>query len=376
MTYFLKNSLFALVFMVSMVGSVLAQPNTRASISGRVLETGTGEPIVGAHVFIANSMIGSVTDLDGNYDLVNVPTGAHRLYVSMLGFESDFLDIMLRTSRAYTFDFELTGSILEAGEIVVEAERDKNWKKRLRKFTRLFIGETTNALETSIINPEVLDFEDKRGTFTAVAAAPLIIENRALGYRIQYFLEDFKSTPSRVQYDGEGLYEEMDASSPEQAKRWEEKRRASFMGSFRHFMLAVIAGWAEAQGFKTYSRPSVGGGVGDTFNRNTAMADQRFPLDAGSLLSPGEAPNEYILDFDGHMEVVYMGEKEDQAYLDWSWKPKRSNPRFQTSWTFLDHGPAVVDYKGDTLDPYGVVFSGYWAFERVADDPPKEYRPR
>ncbi len=205
MTYFLKNSLFALVFMVSMVGSVLAQPNTRASISGRVLETGTGEPIVGAHVFIANSMIGSVTDLDGNYDLVNVPTGAHRLYVSMLGFESDFLDIMLRTSRAYTFDFELTGSILEAGEIVVEAERDKNWKKRLRKFIRLFIGETTNALETSIINPEVLDFEDKRGTFTAVAAAPLIIENRALGYRIQYFLEDFKSTPSRVQYDGEGF---------------------------------------------------------------------------------------------------------------------------------------------------------------------------
>jgi len=356
--------------------SVIAQVNTRAQISGRVTDVESGEPLPGAHVFIASSMIGTVTDVNGRYDLVDVPLGAHRLYVSMLGFEHDFRDIMLRTGKEYVFEFSLTESILEAGEITVEAEQDKNWKKRLEKFTRMFIGETPNALETKIINPEVLDFEDKRGSFTAIAAAPLIIENKALGYRIQYFLKDFESTPSRVKYDGEGLYEEMDATSAEEHAEWEAKRRAAFMGSFRHFMLAVIAGRAEAQGFKTYTRPSVGGGVGDTFNRGNAMSNQRFPLDPASILKPGEVENEYFLDFEGHMEVVFMGEKEDESYLDWSMRPERSNPRFQTSWTFLDHGPAVVDYKGDTLDPYGVVFMGYWAFERVADDPPKEYRPR
>ena len=352
------------------------QIGSRALISGRVTDAETGQPLPGAHVFIASSMIGTVTNNNGQFDLHDVPIGAHRLYVSMLGFEPDFKDIMLRTGKEYQFDFALNESVLDVGEIVVEAERDKDWKKRLEKFIRMFIGETPNALETTITNPEVLDFEEKRGSFTAVAAAPLIIENKALGYRIQYFLKDFESTPSRVRYDGEGLYEEMDATSEAEAARWEEKRRAAFIGSFRHFMLAIIAGRSEAQGFKTYSRPSVGGGVGDTFNRSSAMADQRFPLDPTTILKPGEAENEYFLDFEGHMEVVFMGEKEDESYLDWSMRPERSNPRFQTSWTFLDHGPALVDYKGDTLDPYGVVFMGYWAFERVADDPPKEYRPR
>ncbi|NQV72868.1 carboxypeptidase-like regulatory domain-containing protein [bacterium] len=373
-----KSSSFLLFsFLLTFVAiSALGQAGSRALISGRVVEAETGQPLPGAHVFIASSMIGTVTNTDGQFNLHDVPVGAHRLYVSMLGFEPDFRDIMLRTGKDYQFDFELKESILDVGEIIVEAERDKNWKKRLEKFTRMFIGETPNALETSITNPEVLDFDEKRGSFTAVAAAPLIIENRALGYRIQYFLKDFESTPSRVRYDGEGLYEEMDASSEEEATRWEEKRRAAFIGSFRHFMLAIIAGRSEAQGFKTYSRPSVGGGVGDTFNRSAAMAEQRFPLDPTSILKPGEAENEYFLDFEGHMEIVFMGEKEDESYLDWSMRPERSNPRFQTSWTFLDHGPAVVDYKGDTLDPYGVVFMGYWAFERVADDPPKEYRPR
>lgn len=376
MTTFHRFGTIFLLFFIAGVQLVQGQSNVRALISGHVVDAESKQPLPGAHVFIAGSMIGTVTDIRGNYELHNVPVGAHRLYVSMLGFEPDFRDIMLRTAKDYSFDFELKESVLDVGEIVVEAERDENWKKRLEKFTKMFIGETPNSLETSILNPEVLDFEDKRGSFTAVASAPLIIENRALGYRIQYFLKDFESTPSRVKYDGEGLYEEMVADSEDQARKWEEKRRAAFIGSFRHFMLAVIAGRSEAQGFKTYSRPSVGGSAGDTFNRGSAMADQRFPLDPKTLLKPGEAANEYLLSFDGHMEIVFMGEKEEESYLDWSMRPERSNPRFQTSWTFLDHGPAVVDYKGDTLDPYGLVFMGYWAFERVADDPPKEYRPK
>ncbi len=98
-------------------------------------------------------------------------------------------------------------------------------------------------------------------------------------------------------------------------------------------------------------------------------------MDASTLLRPSDVDNEYVLNFEGHLEIVYTGEREDPAYLDWSMRPARSNPRVQTSWTYLDHGPAVIDYKGDTLDPYAVVFMGYWAFERVADDPPREYRP-
>ena len=352
-----------------------ARQVARVSFTGRVTDAETTVPLMGAHVFIASSMIGTTTDGDGRYELHTVPLGAHRLVVSMLGFENQFLDIMIRNDAPLTFDFRLEPALLEIGEITVEAERDRRWKRRLERFIQEFVGETPNAKETTILNPEVLDFEDERGTFKAVAGEPLIIENRALGYRIQYFLRDFESTPGRVRYDGEGLYTELAASSAEEADRWEANRRASFMGSFRHFMLALIAGRTQAQGFETFSRPSAGGKPGDAFAAASKIANQRYPLDASTLLKPSEVANEYILNFDGHLEIVYTGEREDPAYLDWSLRPASSNSRVQTSWTYLDHGPAVVDYKGDTLDPYAVVFMGYWAFERVADDPPREYRP-
>lgn len=352
-----------------------ARQGVRVSLTGTVTDAETGVPLTGAHVFIASSMIGTTTDRDGQYVLENVPLGAHRLYASILGFEDDFLDIVLRSEQSQVLNFQMTPDIIDIGEIVVEAERDRRWARRLRRFTREFIGETPNAEQTTILNPEVLDFEASGGTLTARAAEPLVIENKALGYRIQYFLSDFQSTPGRVRYDGEGLYEELTAENAEQARQWEEKRRASFMGSFRHFMLALIAGRSEAQGFRTFSRPSAGRVQGDVFAAASTISNQRFPIEPETLISPGDAANEYVLNFEGHLEIVYMGEQEDPAYLEWSLRPARSNPRFQTSWTFLDHGPAMVDYKGDTMDPYAVVFMGYWAFERVADDPPREYRP-
>jgi len=376
--YTLRLPLAALLFFsLSLLKAEPAQgrQGVRVTVSGTVTDAETGVPLTGAHVFIASSMIGTTTDRDGRYVLDQVPLGAHRLYVSILGFEDDFMDILLRSEESQILDFSLTPALIDIGEIVVEAERDRRWARRLRRFTREFIGETPNAELTTILNPEVLDFEVSSGTFTARATAPLLIENKALGYQIQYFLSDFQSTPGRVRYDGEGLYEELPADNLEQAMAWEENRKAAFMGSFRHFMLALIAGRSESQGFRTFSRPSAGRVQGDAFAESSVISNQRFPIEPESLISSGEAPNEYVFDFTGHLEIVFMGEKEDPAYLDWSLRPERSNPRFQTSWTFLDHGPAMVDYKGDTMDPYAVVFMGYWAFERVADDPPREYRP-
>jgi CarboxypepD_reg-like domain len=356
--------------------SAAAQPNTPTVLTGTVLDGDTGEPLIGANVFIAASMMGTTTNNQGQYRLERVPTGAHRLYVSMLGYEPGFRDILLRESRVYTFDFNLAQTILEVGEIVVEAERDEKWQQRLEKFTSMFIGETPNAMESEITNPEVLDFEVKRGTFKAVASEPLIIENRALGYRIRYFLKDFKQEAQRTQYDGEPLFEEMSPESREQAELWRRKRREAFMGSFRHFLLALLSGRTEKQGFKTYSRPGMQSMRGDTFSGSSSMSNQRFPIEPASILKPGKESNEKMLDFEGYVEIIYMGETEDPSYFEWSGQLGKKKPGYQTSWIILERGPALIDYKGDILDPYGVTFSGYLAFERVANEVPKEFRPR
>jgi len=353
-----------------------AQQNSIAVLTGEVLDAETGEPLIGAHVFIAASMKGTITDLNGRYRLERVPTGAHRLYVSMLGFDPEFKDLLLRESRVYTFDFSLQPTILEAGEIVVEAERDDKWKDRLDRFIELFIGESPNGKLTTISNPEVLDFENRRGTLVARAAEPLIIDNRALGYRIRYFLKDFEAEPFRTRYDGEPLFEELPPESDEESTLWAENRRKAFMGSFRHFLLALLSGRTEGQGFKTYSRPGMNNASGGTFESSGGRGEQRFPLDPAKMFKPGESAGEHILDFTGYVELIYIGETEDPSYYEWRKEPRRKNTKYQTSWIVMERGPTIVDYKGDILDPYSVTFSGYLAFERVADEVPKEYRPR
>ncbi len=368
-----RLSAFFLVFALLVAPAFAQQPY--ATLTGTVVDAETGEPLPGANVFIAVSMIGTTTDNEGRYRLEPVPLGGHRLYVSMIGYEPAAVDLNLREARVYPNDFKLKGTILEIGEITVEAKGDKNWKKRLEKFTRLFIGETPNSEQTKILNPEVLDFEDKMGHFEARAAEPLVIENKALGYRIKYFLKDFVAEASRTRYDGEPLYEEMEPENEAQAALWEENRRKAFLGSFRHFLLALLAGRTEKQGFMTYNRPTLGKGPG-TGGGASLRGNERYPLDPNTLLRDGEVATEKILDFEGFVEIIFMGETEDEAFLAWQKQTGMGRkPKYQTSWINLERGPTTIDYKGDVIDPYGVTLYGYLAFERVGDELPKEYRP-
>ena len=351
-----------------------------AVLTGTVVDDETGTPLAGAHVFIAESMIGTTTDADGNYRLERVPLGAHRLYASIIGFEPLFRDIMLRESRNFTFDFRMQESVSQLEGITVEAQGDRRWKRRLERFTEIFVGETPNASQTTILNPEVLDFADKGGTLLAFASDIIQMENKALGYRIQYFLKDFKAEPSRIQYDGEPLYEEMIPENPEQAEMWEENRRKAFYGSFRHFMLASISGKAKEHGFETFQRSKPAGAAGrGTFEQSSAISDQRVPFDIDKILKDTDNPNEKLLDLEGAIELIFKGELESEAYAAWQKNfggpPGIRGDRFQKSLFWQENGPTLVDYKGDILNPYGVTVSGHLAFERVADELPKEYRP-
>jgi hypothetical protein len=206
------------------------------------------------------------------------------------------------------------------------------------------------------------------------------MENDALGYRIQYFLKDFKAEPTRIQYDGEPLYEEMVPESPEQAEMWEENRRKAFYGSFRHFMLASLAGKAKDHGFETFQRAKPKGAAGrGTFEQGSSMQDQRVPFDINKILQDTDNPNEKLLELEGAIELIFKGEVESEAYASWQktfgGPPGIRGERYQKSLFWQENGPTLVDYKGDVLNPYGVTVSGHLAFERVADELPKEYRP-
>jgi len=337
-----------------------------ATLTGTVVDAETGRPLAGAHVFIAASTMGTATDDGGHYRLDPVPPGAHRLYVSMLGYQPVPRDTLVRAAHGYRIDFSLQPTVIEIGEVTVSARNAKRWERRLRTFERLFLGETDNADHTRILNPEVLRFDGGWGKLVAMAEAPLIIENTALGYRIQYFLKEFIRTGNTIKYDGEPLFEELAPEDQDEAMRWAENRRKAFDGSFRHYMLALLEKRWREEGFTTFRRFSLD---------NLYRTFDRFGVDANDLLHEGPSPDEKELRFSGFLEVVYAKELEDPAYLHWIGRSTWGRPDNQRSWLKLNDGPTLVDHTGEVLDPYGVTVYGYFAFERVADELPKEYRP-
>jgi hypothetical protein len=343
-----------------------------ATLSGTVTDATTGEALPGANVFIAGSMTGTTAGPDGRWRIVGVPMGAHKLFVSFVGYEAQSRDLLLREARAFAYDFALQPGVA-LDSLVVEAERDERWQERFERFRTRFIGETPRAAQTTIENPYVISFDGSNPLeLVARVDSPLVITNRALGYRVTYHLTRFRDTATRTSYDGEPLFEELTPSSPEEAERWAEERRSAFIGSFRHFLLAAQAGRLEGQGFRTYYRDAEPGAT-------ERMSQRRSGFSPDEVLTPGEVATERVLDTqDGYVEVIYMGETEDPAFRDW-WVPDGGRlyidrDRFQTSWVRTENGPTVVDYKGDTADP-GATLLGYWAFERVADSVPREYRP-
>ena len=337
--------------------------DSSARITGRVAATDSRRALVGAHVFIANSMIGTVTDSDGRFELPRVPAGSHRFVISMLGYAPFEADSLFRPTTDYDFDVQLEPTAVALEEIVVSAREARRFQRRLLKFTRLFLGETSNSEFTTIVNPEVLTFSARLGRLSASASAPLIIENRALGYELKYFLKEFSYSGSIIKYDGDPLFAELEPSDAEEAQRWEDNRQTAFYGSKRHFFLSLLAQRTEQEGFKLYRR----------FKLEASSA--AFFVEPETLLRGGPTPLEEELTFSGFIEIVYTGAKEDAHFRRWQRGSSEWRLGDQRSFIKLNDGPTLVDHTGEVIDPYGITEYGYFAFERLSDLMPKEYRP-
>ncbi|MBP9579739.1 MAG: carboxypeptidase-like regulatory domain-containing protein, partial [Parabacteroides sp.] len=66
------------------------------TVTGTILDQ-SGVPVIGANVVVKGSSVGTITDLDGNFTLNNVPDGAS-LLVSYIGFLEQTILVTNKTS--------------------------------------------------------------------------------------------------------------------------------------------------------------------------------------------------------------------------------------------------------------------------------------
>lgn len=357
---------YGLVYTAFLGEPLQAQDNKTNAIEGRIVHAESGEPLRGVHVFLSGTTIGTVTNASGRFRIIRIPPGAHRLTVSMIGFDRVSDNLMVRAGQTRTVYVKLKPIVYEMDPLFV-GNLDDKWKEDLDRFKRLFIGESQRADSVKILNPEVLRFESNWwGRFTAGALAPLEIENRALGYHITYFLDEFRHTGTKTRWDGEPLFRELTPKDSLQLARWEENRRDAFYGSLRHFLLTLIHDRIKEEGFILYRYPR------DTHGY---ARHRRYREFSRRLITPVEEDPVFNLNFFGRLEIRYTAAEEDEYYIRWLRQRRRAPAGSQTSYLELNEQPVTVDLNGEILETYGATQFGYFSFKRIADLTPRQYRP-
>ncbi|CCY55526.1 tonB-dependent Receptor Plug domain-containing protein [Bacteroides eggerthii CAG:109] len=64
------------------IGLVTAQTQ---KVTGVVISEEDGQPVIGASVLVKGTQIGAITNVDGDFTLLNVPSSAKTLRVSFVG---------------------------------------------------------------------------------------------------------------------------------------------------------------------------------------------------------------------------------------------------------------------------------------------------
>ena len=176
------------IFSLLCIAGLSAKAQTiRAVVADRT----TKAPISDVFVFLSNSSIGTATDESGTFELSLQETKEIVLVFSHINYELLTLEI---PDAAITRDtFLLQPNQVELNEaVVVERSRSGLRNRRLKAFSKAFLGEDTKDKQVQINNPDVLLFRQAKDRLIAAAKEPLIIENRELGYTVQFYLEAFE----------------------------------------------------------------------------------------------------------------------------------------------------------------------------------------
>lgn len=88
------------------------------TISGVVTDANNGETLIGANILVAGTSSGTVTNIDGNYQL-NLADGTYDLVVSYTGYSNQQQTISVTGGQSLTQDFALTTDALGLDEVVV-----------------------------------------------------------------------------------------------------------------------------------------------------------------------------------------------------------------------------------------------------------------
>ncbi|MBK7106920.1 MAG: TonB-dependent receptor [Ignavibacteriae bacterium] len=99
--------------------------STTGKIRGTVVDSQTGEPLVGVNIILKGTTLGAATNINGVFIILRVPPGLYDVEASMIGYKSAmFTRVNVEVDRTINLDFKLQLEVIESDEIVITANRE------------------------------------------------------------------------------------------------------------------------------------------------------------------------------------------------------------------------------------------------------------
>jgi len=233
------------------------------TITGTIVDADTNQPLETVSVYFDNTTVGTTTNEKGEFSITYTDAIQSSLVISYLGYEKmiindyrdkDHVDIVLKPS-SFALD-----------EVNLDYDDGLTRKQKLSLFRTHFLGTTSFGKSCEIKNEDAitLRYNKKGRILSASSDSPVIVINKALGYEIQYDLNDFEVrfryldeksleyTLELAYYLGTVFFKDMNQNNPK--RRIVKKREKAYKGSIQHFMRALFNKDLKSEGYTVFRR--------------------------------------------------------------------------------------------------------------------------
>lgn len=336
------------------------------------MEKGSGLPLPFANVFVNNTTRGIATDEAGKFSLSGDFPAQIELVASFVGYVTEVKTVSFEGKSKVEVIFELSFNESNLSEIELKAKRDKSWERDLKKFEDIFLAVSDDPYKSKIeiLNPWVIDFEKikvKKGLnyLQASAQEPLIINNHALGYEIEYYLQDFRMMRSGSSFYGQVFYKPLIQSGSEKNSSWANARQSNYLGSLVHLNQSILLNSPDSSYFAMFEVASGGLDRRITDNFIEELNKTILPVKNTSILRRPIGDGNYRIFLPNRMEIHHLDKKWSNDYYKNIYHP--------ISWIKAPDGFYDIDRKGNLINPTQLVVFGYFGRKGVARTLPHDF---
>lgn len=355
------------IFFFFAFGTIAAQ-----TVSGVVREKGSGLPLPFANIFVNNTTQGIATDGEGKFSLSGDFPSQIELVASFVGYVTQVRTISFENENEVEVIFELAFNESNLSEVELKAKRDKSWERNFRKFENVFLALPNDPYKSQIeiLNPWVIEYEKinpEKGSnyIRAYAKEPLLIKNEALGYEIEYHLQDFRMLRTGSSFSGQVFYKSISSSDLQEQFRWEQARQSSYISSLRHLNQSILLNESNSVYFELFRVASGQLDRRRTDVFNLELNQTIIPLENSSILRRPLGDKTFRIFLPYKIEIHHLGKKWGNDYYKEIFTP--------ISWIEAPDGYYDIDRNGVLIDPTKLILSGYLARERVARALPLDF---